>query len=243
MKKDRLFAKKREAMPAFEFNEAVASVFSDMLERSVPNYVESIKRQAQLALDFYRENTRIYDLGCSHGNLGMLIGKAFGEQKFAMTGVDSSRPMIDKYERRLKEEPFRDRVSLVCDRAENVSMSNASVVVVNLTLQFLDMSLRDTLVADIYRAMVPGGILLLTEKVVSVHDTVSELQLDYYRRFKRENGYSELEISQKREALEDVLVPETIEAHRNRFERAGFTTMDVWLKWFNFASMIAVKQE
>lgn len=228
-------------MSAFEFNEAVASVFSDMLERSVPNYVESITRQAQLAVDFYQENTRIYDLGCSHGNLGILMGKAFGEQKFSMVGVDSSEPMIDKYEQRLQGESFQEMVSLVCDRAEKVAMSNASVVVVNLTLQFLDTRLRDALVADIYKALVPGGILLLTEKVVSVHDRVSELQLDYYKRFKRENGYSELEISQKREALEDVLVPETLEAHQDRLKRAGFKTMDVWLKWFNFASMIAVK--
>ncbi|MBI9090226.1 MAG: carboxy-S-adenosyl-L-methionine synthase CmoA [Desulfobacterium sp.] len=241
MDKDNIFAAKRERVSAFEFNEAVASVFSDMLERSVPNYVESISRQAQLAVDFYRENTRIYDLGCSHGNLGILMGKAFGKQNFSMVGVDSSRPMIDKYEQRLQSESFRERVSLVCDRAENVAMSNASVVVVNLTLQFLDTDLRDALVADIHKALVPGGILLLTEKVESVHDTVSALQIDYYKRFKRENGYSELEISQKREALEDVLVPETLEAHQDRLKRAGFETMDVWLKWFNFASMIAVK--
>ncbi|MCP4119671.1 MAG: carboxy-S-adenosyl-L-methionine synthase CmoA [Desulfobacteraceae bacterium] len=241
MEKDRIFAAKQETVPAFEFNEAVASVFSDMLERSVPNYVESITRQAQLAVDFYRENTRIYDLGCSHGNLGIIMGKTFGGRDFSMVGVDSSQPMIDKYEQRLQSESFRDKVSLVCDRAENVAMSNASVVVVNLTLQFLDLNLRDALVADIYKALAPGGILLLTEKVVSVHDVVSELQLDYYKRFKRENGYSELEISQKREALEDVLVPETLEDHQDRLKRAGFTTMDVWLKWFNFASMIAVK--
>jgi tRNA (cmo5U34)-methyltransferase len=241
MKKDKIFAAERETVSAFEFNEAVASVFSDMLERSVPNYVESISRQAQLAVDFYQENTRIYDLGCSHGNLGILMGKAFGNQKFSMVGVDSSRPMIDKYEQRLCGESFQERVSLVCDRAENVAMSNASVVVVNLTLQFLDTDLRDALVADVYKALVPGGILLLTEKVVSVHDRVSDLQLDYYKRFKRENGYSELEISQKREALEDVLVPETLEDHQDRLKRGGFKTMDVWLKWFNFASMIAVK--
>ncbi len=241
MEKDKIFAAKRETVPAFEFNEAVASVFSDMLERSVPNYVESISRQAQLAVEFYKEGTRIYDLGCSHGNLGILMGKAFGMQNFSMVGVDSSRPMIDKYEQRLSGEFFREMVSLVCDRAENVAMSNASVVVVNLTLQFLDTNLRDALVADIYKALVPGGILLLTEKVVSVHDAVSALQLDYYKRFKRENGYSELEISQKREALEDVLVPETLEVHQDRLKRAGFETMDVWLKWFNFASMIAVK--
>jgi len=241
MEKDRLFASRKNEVPPFTFNRAVASVFSDMLERSVPNYIESITRQAELAMDFYRKETRIYDLGCSHGNLGMLIGKGFGEQQFSMVAVDSSLPMIEKYKERLQDKPFRKNFSLICERAENVLMSNASVVVVNLTLQFVDMEKRDALVSDIYKALVPGGILLLTEKVVSLHERVSELQLDYYRRFKRENGYSELEISQKREALENVLVPETVEAHGKRLERAGFTSMDIWLKWFNFASMIAFK--
>ena len=242
MKKDRLFATRKAPVPAFDFNEAVASVFSDMLERSVPMYRESITRQVELALDFYGSGTRIYDLGCSHGNFGVLAGKRFGNRPFSMVGVDSSPPMIEKYRQRLEQEPFRDNISLVCDRAEKVPLANASVVVVNLTLQFLSLDRRDALVSDIYRALEPGGILLLTEKVVAQDPAIAAVHLDYYSRFKRENGYSELEISQKREALENVLVPETIEVHQQRMARAGFERMDVWLKWFNFASMIAVKQ-
>ena len=241
MEKDRIFAAKQESVPAFEFNEAVASVFSDMLERSVPNYVESITRQAQLAVDFYRENTRIYDLGCSHGNLGILMGKTFGSRDFSMVGVDSSQPMIDKYQQRLEGESFRDKVALVCDRAEKVAMSNASVVVVNLTLQFLDLNLRDALMADIHKALVPGGILLLTEKVVSVHDRVSELQLDYYKRFKRENGYSDSQIDRKRLSLEGVLVPVTARWNEELLHQEGFTSVDCFWRHLNFAGWVAVK--
>ncbi len=243
MKKDRLFATRKEPVPAFEFNDAVASVFSDMLERSVPMYRESITRQAELALDFYRNGTRIYDLGCSHGNFGMLAGKCFGDRPFSMVGVDSSAPMIEKYRQRLERESFRENIALVCDRVENLCLANASVVVVNLTLQFLSVGRRDALISDIYRSLVPGGILLLTEKVVAQDPAIAAVHLDYYSRFKRRNGYSELEISQKREALENVLVPETLEVHQQRLARAGFERMDVWLKWFNFASMIAVKHE
>ena len=241
MKKDRLFATKKEPVPAFDFNEAVASVFSDMLERSVPMYRESITRQAELTMDFYQNGTRIYDLGCSHGNFGMLVGKIFGQRPFSMVGVDSARPMIEKYELRLKDMLFKDRICLLCDGIENIILSNASVVVVNLTLQFVGLDKRDELISHIYEALVPGGILLLTEKVVDGDMAVSSLQLDYYSRFKRENGYSELEISQKREALENVLIPEPIDVHEKRLKTAGFTSMDVWLKWFNFASIIAIK--
>lgn len=243
MKRDRIFASPQEPVQAFDFNRDVADVFSDMLERSVPMYKESINRQAEFTLDFYHDGTRIYDLGCSHGNFGILAGRLFKGRSFSMVGVDSSRPMIEKYEQRLEGEGFKEDITLVCDRVENMSISNASVVVVNLTLQFLGQNLRDALVQEIFKALVPGGILLLTEKVAA-HDTdISDIHLDYYSRFKRANGYSELEISQKREALENVLVPETLETHQLRLAKAGFDCVDVWLKWFNFASMIAVKRK
>lgn len=243
MKKDRLFATPQEPVPAFDFNRDVAAVFSDMLERSVPMYTESITRQVELTFDFYRKGTRIYDLGCSHGNFGILAGRLFNGRRFSMVGVDSSRPMIEKYEQRLENECFKENITLVCDRVENLRISNASVVVVNLTLQFLSQNLRDALVQDIFQALVPGGILLLTEKVAAHDSDISALHLEYYSRFKRANGYSELEISQKREALENVLVPESLEIHQQRLLKAGFDSMDVWLKWFNFASMIAVKRK
>lgn len=242
MKKDRIFATPREPVPAFDFNRDVAAVFSDMLERSVPMYKESITRQAEFTLDFYQDGTRIYDLGCSHGNFGVLAGRRFKGRSFSMVGVDNSRPMIEKYEQRLENERFKDDITLVCDRIENVRISNASVAVVNLTLQFLGQNLRDALVQQIFQALVPGGILLLTEKVAAHDSDISALHLDYYSRFKRTNGYSELEISQKREALENVLVPESLEVHQQRLARVGFECMDVWLKWFNFASIIAIKR-
>lgn len=239
--KDRVFAERKEAVRPFEFNKEVTRVFDDMLHRSVPLYAESIYRQSQLASEYCSEGSRIYDLGCSHGNLGIKVMEQMGEQDYSMIAVDSSLHMIQKYAKRLQGNPYSSNVRLVCGRLEDVKFENASVVLINLTLQFLDLAGRDQLINDIYDGMNPGGILLLTEKTTHVSKEIDDLQTRFYLSYKRENGYSELEISQKRDALEKVLIPESVETHKKRIFDAGFRHFEVWLKWFNFASMIAVK--
>lgn len=247
MKKDNIFASKKDPVPPFEFNEEVTSVFDDMIKRSVPLYMESLKRQCQLIYRFYQPGTIIYDLGCSHGNLGVMIDESFkvspGESNkkrtYTMIAVDSSQSMIEKYRNRLNDQI--DNISLVCGPAEDIPISNASIVIVNLTMQFIKFKKRDQFIQGIYDGLNKGGILLLTEKITSQNMVVSEIHQDLYKKFKLENGYSELEISRKRDALENILIPESIEDHIKRLYRAGFETMDVWLKWFNFASMIAIK--
>ena len=241
MNKDTVFAEKKERIEPFAFNREVAAVFDDMLKRSVPLYGESIQRQAQLTAAFYQEQTRIYDLGCSHGNLGFLIAEQFGDIGFSMVGVDSSRPMIDKYQARLGQAAKSHGIDLVCGLLEDIRIEKASVVLINLTLQFLEQKKRDALIKKIYQGLLPGGILLVTEKTINKAFPLNELEQDFYRRFKRENGYSELEISQKRDALEKVLIPESPGVHKRRFLNAGFSSFDIWLKWFNFVSMIAIK--
>ncbi len=242
MVKDTVFAEKKNKVNPFEFNKEVADVFDDMLNRSVPLYTESIERQSQLTAQYYQADSRIYDLGCSHGNLGMLILNHLKERPFSMVAVDSSKPMIEKYKKRLGDQDKTRPVDLVCGLLENIQIKNASVVLINLTLQFLDMRKRDDLIKKIYQGMNPNGILLLTEKTVHASTELDDLQTNFYKTFKLENGYSELEISQKRDALEKVLIPDTIDTHKNRILNAGFTLFDVWLKWFNFASMIAIKK-
>jgi len=241
MKKDTLFKEKKELVPAFEFNENVAQVFDDMITRSVPLYDECVYRQAQLAAQFYQKGTRIYDLGCSHGNLGMTLHTLMADASFDMVAVDSSQPMLERYDRRLKEKKTGSSVSLVCDLVENIAITNASVVVLNLTLQFILPHRRQAVIQTIYDGLCPGGVLLLTEKIVHKNYKLDALQQQYYKSFKRENGYSDLEISQKRDALEDVLVPDTLETHWQRLRGAGFVNMDNWLKWFNFAAILAIK--
>ncbi len=241
MKKDRVFAQKKNKITAFEFNEQVASVFDDMLSRSVPFYHEGIKRQAQLCKQFYVQKTNIYDLGCSNGNIGMMICNYFGDSDFSMVGVDSSIPMIEKYRKRLRNTKWQENIRLLCEPAENAEIIDASVVILNLTIQFIAPDRRNDLIKKIYKGLVKGGVLLLTEKIIHRKEIISHIQKKYYKKFKRENGYSELEISQKRDALENVLIPETIETHNDRLKNAGFDSFDIWMKWFNFASFIAVK--
>nr|WP_321396837.1 carboxy-S-adenosyl-L-methionine synthase CmoA [uncultured Desulfobacter sp.] len=241
MNKDRVFAEKLTTITPFRFNEQVARVFDDMLVRSVPLYGEVLKQQARLARQFYQQGTRIFDLGCSHGNLGLLLLDCFGDSDFKMNAVDSSEPMIQRFKKRLAAHDRGGCIDLTCACIENIIISNASVVVVNLTLQFLDKKKRDNLIQSAFNGLCKGGILLLTEKTVHPDSQMNALEQEYYYQFKRENGYTDLEISQKRDALERVLIPETVADHEHRIQKAGFSSFNVWLKWFNFTSMIAVK--
>lgn len=240
-KKDRIYVEKQGKVPAFEFNEKVVGVFDDMIHRSVPFYGEMIRRQAQLVARYYRPGSVIYDLGCSNGNLGLLLMEEMGEAPFTMTAVDNSKPMLSAYEKRLSGRSNPSAIRLRCDDIRNVPLENASVVVINLTLQFLPVAARDSLIGQVYDALPTGGALLFTEKIIHDNSEMSELQQEFYYRFKKENGYSELEISQKRDALENVLIPETVEDHVRRLSAAGFTKIDNWLKWFNFAAFLCRK--
>lgn len=241
MSKDKIYAAPRDPIAPFEFNHQVVEVFNDMLGRSVPLYHESILRQAQIAAHCYQPGTCIYDLGCSNGNLGMALCREMGVRDFKLIAVDNSPPMLETFAQRLADIENSDRVQLEENDIRQVPLENASVVIINLTLQFLPVADRDALIHIIYQALAPGGVLLLTEKVVHENEKLNELEQDFYYRFKAENGYSQMEISQKREALENVLVPESLDAHRERLQNSGFAAIDVWLKWFNFASMLAVK--
>ena len=216
-------------------------MFDDMLGRSVPLYRESIVRQAQLAARFFQDGTRIYDLGCSNGNLGLALCARMGERDFSMVAVDSSQPMLDTYRQRLNGVEGGRRIVLEQGDIREVALERASVVIVNLTLQFIPLADRDALVRRIFQSLVPGGVLLLTEKVIHEDAVLAELEQEFYYRFKEENGYSRMEISQKREALDNVLIPETLEAHGRRLRQAGFGAVEIWLKWFNFAALLARK--
>ncbi len=241
MGRDTIYRTPRTPVLPFEFDAAVADVFDDMINRSVPMYGEIIRRQAQLVERSCRPGTRVYDLGCATGNLAMALCEHMPAGAFEMVAVDSSRPMLDIFERRLRDAGRSAGITPMCSDIRQVNMDRAGVVVVNFTLQFLPPADREALIQRSYEALVPGGILLFSEKTMHPNQALSDLQVDFYYRFKRENGYSDLEISQKREALENVLVPETVETHHDRLRRCGFSGIDIWMKWFNFCSWIAAK--
>jgi len=238
MPKDQLYRDPKDPVPPFEFNSKVADVFDDMIHRSVPMYAEIIRRQAAMIEKICDRGTRIYDLGCSTGNLAMTLCDRMPAGTFELIAVDTSQPMLDISQKRLAAIGRSGDVTHVNADIRRAAMAPAGVVVANFTLQFIPPADRDALLKKCRDFLVPGGILLFSEKTVHPDPDLSDLQVDFYHRFKRENGYSALEISQKREALENVLVPETVAVHQERLHRCGFPASDLWLKWFNFCSWI-----
>ena len=238
MTKDQLYRDRKDHVPPFEFNSEVADVFDDMIHRSVPMYTEIIRRQAAIIETCCDRGTRIYDLGCSTGNLAAALCDRMPAGTFELIAVDTSQPMLDISKRRLESIGRSRDVAHVNADIRRVALEPTGVVVANFTLQFIPPADRDALLKKCHDFLVPGGILLFSEKTVHPDPALSDLQVDFYHRFKRENGYSELEISQKREALENVLVPETVAVHQERLHRCGFFDSDIWLKWFNFCSWI-----
>ncbi len=242
MKQDKVFARKQHPVLPFAFTREVAQVFDDMLVRSVPLYEQGISLQARLSRQFYQPGTRIYDLGCSHGNLGMALLEELPDTEFTLIGVDNSIPMMEIYRARIgKTKKNNRRIHLVCGSMEDICIENASVVIINLTLQFLAPAKRSELIQKIYDGLVPQGILLLTEKTSPGKLVTGQMYQQFYEQFKRDNGYSELEIAQKRDALEKVLIPDTIDTHFQRLHGAGFSLVDVWMKWLYFTSFLAIK--
>jgi tRNA (cmo5U34)-methyltransferase len=241
LNRDTLYKRLKNPLLPFEFNAAVADVFDDMILRSVPMYPEIIRRQAQMIAKTGRRGIRVYDLGCSTGNLAVALFDQFPPGELSIVAADSSKPMLNIFQKRLQKFGRTGDVDLLCDDICRLKIAKADAVVINFTLQFIPPADREALLAKIYQGLVPGGMLCVSEKTVHSDKELSDLEVDFYYRFKRENGYSEMEISQKREALENVLVPETVDAHHQRLQRCGFAKIDLWLKWFNFCSWICIK--
>ncbi|MDY0184871.1 MAG: carboxy-S-adenosyl-L-methionine synthase CmoA [Desulfuromonadaceae bacterium] len=244
MNKDKIYSNSLGQVAPFEFNEKVVQVFDDMLQRSVPLYHETLLRQAQMAAHYHTAGTRIYDLGCSHGNFGVTVQKMMQARPFELIGIDPSAPMLARYRQRLAQLslPPTQKFTLLQQPAQAVAYAPCTVVVANLTLQFMPLEVREDLLRRLYAALEPGGVLLLSEKVEDADPCMADIEREWYYSFKRENGYSELEISQKRDALEDVLVPETCEVHQQRLRTCGFSQVSIWLKWFNFAGFLCIKR-
>jgi len=215
-------------------------VFPDMIKRSVPGYETIIAMTGSLADRYVRPGTHCYDLGCSLGASLLAVAQATADRPRHLLGVDNSPAMISRCRDILSGEKVED-IELLCADILDVPIANASLVVLNFTLQFVPPEQREALLARIWAGINPGGILILSEKVAFDDAHHNELMIELHHNFKRANGYSDLEISQKRTALENVLLPETLNTHRERLKKVGFNSVDVWFQCFNFASMIAIK--
>jgi tRNA (cmo5U34)-methyltransferase len=239
--KDRLYADLRELVDDFVFDERVAAVFPDMIQRSVPGYSTIINMIGTLASRCVKPGTRCYDLGCSLGAAALAMYRGMGDHAAPILAVDNSRAMLDRAAQYLAEGADLSAFELVCADILEMPVENASMVVLNFTLQFIEPEQRPQLLRRIYEGLLPGGILVLSEKISLDSTPLQQLFTDMHHSFKKAQGYSELEISQKRSALERVLLPESLATHRRRLQEVGFGCVEVCFQCFNFVSLLAIK--
>jgi tRNA (cmo5U34)-methyltransferase len=225
----------------FRFDAAVARVFPDMIKRSVPGYTTIIPMIQVITEQYVQPGSRCYDLGCSLGASTLAMRHGMPASGCALTGVDNSDAMIERCEHFIALDDHPLPVELRCEDILDTPIENASVTTLNFTLQFVDPDRRLELLSRIADATRPGGVLILSEKIRFQSTIEQQTQTRLHHEFKRANGYSDMEISQKRSALEQVLIPETLVQHRKRLEQAGFHNIMVWYQCFNFVSMLAFK--
>ena len=239
---DQVFAKERR-VDDFRFGREVVDVFDDMVSRSVPGYREIQRITGELAADFARAGTNVYDLGCSTGTTFLAVAPFLpAEFDVQFVGLDASCEMLAEAEAKLAAEGFPfPHVLRQVDLGAPLAITNASVVTMVLTLQFIRPLHRDALLKSIYDGLGDNGALILVEKVLGESSAYNRLFIKHYYEYKRRMGYSELEISQKREALENVLVPYRLEEDKDLLRRAGFREIDVFYKWYNFCGIVAMK--
>ncbi|QLQ31558.1 MAG: carboxy-S-adenosyl-L-methionine synthase CmoA [Candidatus Thiothrix singaporensis] len=241
MARDSIYAQPQAHLGDFAFSEAVADVFPDMIQRSVPGYETVISLLGVIAHRFAQPDSRIYDLGCSLGAATLAMASQVRVPGVRFVCVDNSAAMTSRCEQIMRRRLPDGHCEVACSDIQDVSLENASVVVLNFTLQFLKPAERLAMLQRIYDGLRPGGVLLLSEKLRFADPAEQELMTELHLEFKRANGYSELEISQKRSALENVLLPDTFGEQVERLQAAGFAQAVNWFQGFNFASLLALK--
>jgi len=241
---DRLFAQPLDQVPDFVFNEDVARVFPDMIKRSVPGYPTIVENIGVLAGQFAQPHSLLYDLGCSLGAVTQALRRHVQIDDCRVIAVDNSTAMVARCREYLhaQDAMFQELLPVQVIEADILALplQPCSLVTLNFTLQFIAPERRLELLSGIRQALLPGGALILSEKLrfedASAHELLGELHLA----FKRANGYSELEIAQKRSAIEKVMLPDSLEQHRERLLAAGFSQVVPWFQCLNFASLIAL---
>jgi len=240
-KHDNIYANPLSKVADFKFDESVVDVFPDMIQRSVPGYETIIHTIGELAKSTVTDNSNVYDLGCSLGAASLSVARATQDKRCNIIGVDSSEAMVERCKRVVQAFNLSNPIAIEQALAQDVEINNASMVVMNFTLQFIPPADREALLSKIFSGLNSGGILVLSEKIRHPTLAGNELLIDLHHQFKRDNGYSELEVSQKRAALEKVMLTDTFSEHETRLKQVGFSDVVMWYKCYNFTSMVAIK--
>lgn len=247
MSRDQIYALPLNRVGDFAFDDSVAEVFPDMIARSVPGYASILSMIQQLARRFVRPQTQVYDLGCSLGAATFLIQEVV-PASVTIHAIDNSEAMIRRLQPKVTDSDNdsnrkRARIEIHLADINQFPIKQASLVVLNLTLQFIPAAERRALLQTVYDGLLPGAALLLSEKLSFDDTNQQSLLTELHHEFKKSHGYSDLEIAQKRTAIENRLIPETLESHRRRLQDVGFETVALWFQCFNFASILAVKSD
>ncbi len=238
--RDRVFADKNP-LGDFSFNPQVAQVFDDMVSRSVPFYDEMQRMTTEIAAQFAQDGTNIYDLGCATGTTLALLDPVISN-KVRFVGIDNAQSMLEQARAKLDALDSKRAFDLVCaDLHDRPRIEDASVVIMTLTLQFVRPLHRERIIREIFNGMSEKGCLIIFEKLVLPDSMLNRVFIEFYYEMKRRNGYSEVEISKKREALENVLVPYRVDENVTLLREAGFKHVDEFFRWYNFCGILAVK--
>lgn len=246
-RKDTIYASHKTALAPFDFNQNVVDVFPDMISRSVPGYRDIIIGISDLCFKWLHTNhmaqapVHIYDLGCSLGAVSLSLANKLAEYPILITGIDNSEAMVERCKIHIKNVNFGSCIQIRKADLIDFNYESSDIIVLNFTLQFIEPSKRQSLINTLFKSLKPNGILIVSEKIKFKYDRLEHLITELHDDFKRNNGYSELEISQKRSALENVMILDTLEDHLDRFTQAGFSESSVWHQALNFASMVAIK--
>jgi len=238
---DTLYANPLAHVSQFAFDQSVVNVFPDMIKRSVPGYATIINMIGNLAERYAQPNSVCYDLGCSLGAATLSMRHRIQAADCKIVGIDNSEAMIARCQQIIAADSGEVDVELLQGNIQDIAITNASMAVLNFTLQFISVDERLAVLRSIHQGLLPNGVLILSEKVCFDDEPHQHLMTELHHNFKRANGYSDLEIAQKRSAIENYLIPETLDTHRQRLRDAGFHSVDVWFQCFNFASLIAIK--
>lgn len=238
---DNLYKKPLAAIKPFSFDEKVADVFPDMIARSVPGYHATLQAVATVTRSYAQKFSNLYDLGCSLGAATAAMAQQVSHEQCQIIAVDNSAAMIARCKKQFARDSVLKHVQLYDQDIQTLSIENASVVILHYTLQFIPLEQRAELLKNIYNGLRPNGILLLAEKFSFEDPIEASLLQTLHEQFKRLHGYDDMEIAQKRQAIENVLVPETINTHQQRLRDSGFATSYLLTKHINFGCLLAIK--
>lgn len=239
--KDTLYSSPLAEIADFKFDQSVANVFADMINRSVPGYGLVVDQIGVLARHYAQPDSNLYDLGCSLGAATLSMRHRVETTGCQIIAVDNAEAMVERCQEYMDKDSATLPVQTYCGDIREVEIKNASVVVMNYTLQFIPLEERGDLIKNIYHGLLPGGVLILAEKVCDTSKVKEDLFQNLHADFKRAQGYSDIEISQKRNSLENVLVAESLVSHEQRLSAAGFGQTAVWFHCYNFAALLAIK--